>query len=62
MVMSMSTEVNENTNHVNSLESEYELQTYKRQPVVIEHPSAGPDPVPKGLPIASRIDRRLTPY
>ena len=25
--------------------------------VVIEHPSAGPDPVPKGLPIASRIER-----
>ncbi len=25
--------------------------------VVIEHPSAGPDPVPSGLEIASRIDR-----
>jgi hypothetical protein len=25
--------------------------------VVIEHPSAGPDPEPKGLSIASRIER-----
>ena len=25
--------------------------------MVIEHPSAGPDPEPRGLEIASRIDR-----